>query len=188
MNYVRENYLPLGLGVVGLVLLVFGVAQMFLNKPQDSPIIFEEAKEEEKQKIMVDIEGAVLNPGVYELSEDSRIVDALALTGGMSEEADRTWVEKNINLAKKVSDGLKIYIPRTGEEVLSGSGQGDQTGPVLNINTASTSDLESLPGIGAVTAQKIIDARPYSQIGELVDRKIVGGATFEKIKDKISAN
>ena len=187
MDYLKENFLPLALGALGLILVLVGVAQMILNKPQSSPLIFEEAKEQ-KQEIMIDIEGAVVNPGVYKLSTDSRIVDALAAAEGMSEDADRFWVEKNINLAKKASDGLKIYIPRTGEEVLSLSQQGDQAGPVLNMNTASRSDLESLPGIGAVTAQKIIDGRPYSEIGELLDRKIVGGVTFEKIKDKISAN
>lgn len=189
MNFVRENYLPLGLGVLGILLVGLGVVQVILNKPQTAPLVFEDAKEE-KQEIMVDIEGAVLNPGVYKLSADSRIVDALAAAGGMSEEADRLWMEKNINLAKKVSDGLKIYIPRAGEEILSLSEyqQTNKAGPILNINTASISDLESLPGIGPVTAQKIIDARPYSQTGDLLDRKIVGGATFEKIKDKISAD
>lgn len=183
-----RNIIPLALGVLGLVLLVLGVGQMLLNKRQSSPIVFEQAKEEKRQEIMVDIEGAVLNPGVYKLTSDSRIVDALAAAGGMSEEADREYVEKNINLAKKASDGLKIYIPRIGEEVLSLSAQTDQAGSVLNINTATISDLESLPGIGPVSAQKIIDARPYSEIGELLDRKIVGAATFEKIKDKISAD
>ena len=115
-------------------------------------------------------------------------MDVLAEAGGISEDANRDWVEKNINMAKKASDGLKIYIPRIGEEVLSISQNSAQAGAVININTASASDLESLPAVGPVTAQKIIDGRPYSQIGELIDRKIVGAATFEKIKDKISAD
>lgn len=187
--FARSNIIPLVLGGLGLILIIIGLSQLILNRPKASPLIFEEeAKEEKSQEIMVDIEGAILNPGVYKLSQNSRIVDALAAAGGMSEDADREYVEKNINLAKKASDGLKIYIPRIGEEVLSLSSETNKLGPVLNINTATISDLESLPGIGPVSAQKIIDGRPYQEIGELLDRKIIGASTFEKIKDKISAD
>ena len=185
---IRSNLLPIALGIFGIILVTLGLFQMVLNKPKSSPLVLEEAEEEKKLDIVVDIEGAVMSPGVYKVSADSRIVDVLAEAGGISEDANRDWVEKNINLAKKASDGLKIYIPRIGEEVLSISQNSAQAGAVININTASASDLESLPAVGPVTAQKIIDGRPYSQIGELIDRKIVGAATFEKIKDKISAD
>lgn len=185
MNRVKENLLPLALGGIGLILVIVGAFQFILQKPSEPALIVEEAKTPE-QKILVDIEGAVLNPGVYQLTSESRVVDALAAAGGMSEDADRQWIEKNINLAKRVSDGLKVYIPRTGEELLSEEAQ--IGGSVININTASTSDLESLPGVGAVTAANIIDARPFAQIEDLLARKIVGEATFEKLKDKISAN
>ncbi|MEK9207790.1 MAG: ComEA family DNA-binding protein, partial [Patescibacteria group bacterium] len=135
------------------------------------------------------VEGAVMKPGVYKIGSNSRLVDALAAAGGMSEDANRDYVQKNINLAQKASDGLKIYVPRLGEQVLSASNStSDSPGPVLNINSATFSDLDSLPGVGQVTADKIIQGRPYSDINELVERKIVGQAVFEKIKDKISAN
>lgn len=185
MNWIRENILPLLLGGIGLMLLIAGFAQMIFSKPKEAPLVFEESTVS-KQDVVVDIEGAVIRPGVYRLTSESRVVDALAAAGGMSEGADREWTEKNLNLAKKVSDGLKIYIPRMGEEILSGLTQ--EGGPVLNINTASSTDLESLPGIGAVTASNIIESRPFSQIEDLLTRKIVGQSTFEKIKDKISAN
>lgn len=187
-SLVRKNTLPIILGALGLLLVGIGLFQVFSNRNQPSSLIFEENKDEEKQEIVVDIEGAVVSPGVYKLSADSRYLDGLAAAGGMTEAADREWVEKNINLAKKATDGLKIYIPRVGEEVLAQSQATGQIGPVLNINTATLSDLESLPGIGPVTGQKIIDGRPYSQIGELLDRKILGQSTFDKIKDKISAD
>lgn len=186
--HVKRNIIPLALGGLGLLLVLFGIFQVISNKPKTSPLVFEESQKENNEQIIVDIEGAVISSGVYKIPADSRVVDALAAAGGMSEEADRLWVEKNINLAKKATDGLKIYIPRVGEEVLAQSSETGQVGPVLNINTATLSDLESLPGIGPVTGQKIIDSRPYSQIEELLDRKIVGQATFEKIKDKISAD
>ncbi|MBI4097829.1 MAG: ComEA family DNA-binding protein [Candidatus Levybacteria bacterium] len=188
MNLLKANILPIGLGVLGLLLILIGIFQMVSKSSQKEPLAFDETKadSEEQALIVVDIEGAVINPGVYKISSQSRIVDALAAAGGMSEEADRLYVQKNINLAKKVTDGVKIYIPRAGEQVLSQAA--DAAGPVININTASQSDLESLPGIGAVTAQKIIEGRPYSDISDLTNRKIVGQSVFDKIKDKIAAN
>ena len=185
---IKQNLLPIILGLVGFVLVLFGLFQFFINKSEPPPIVFEE-KEDSKEKIVVDVEGAVISPGVYSLTSESRIVDALAAAGGLSLDADRVWVEKNINLAKKATDGVKIYIPRTGEQVLSETSSSIGTaGPVVNINTASSTDLDSLPGVGAVTSQKIIDGRPYGQIEELLSKKIVGQATFDKIKDKISAD
>ena len=186
MNRIRENLLPLALGGIGLILVIAGAIQFIFQKPGESALIVEKAKVPE-QKVIVDIQGAVLNSGVYQLTSESRVVDALAAAGGMSEDADRQWVEKNINLAKKVSDGLKIYIPRTGEQILSEESVGSN-GPVININTASATDLESLPGIGTVTAANIIDGRPFSRIEDLLSRKIVGESTFEKIKDKVAAD
>ena len=193
MERFRPHLLPIAIGVLGLILIIIGLIQFLTRPSQKEPLVFEQGKEEQKQEVVVDIEGAVIKPGVYKLSSDNRTVDALAAAGGLSEEADRNWVEKNINLAKKVTDGLKIYIPRSGEQVLSGSSIDDSqkmgtAGPVMNINTASATDLDSLPGIGTVTSQKIIDGRPYSQIDELLTKKIVGQSTFDKIKDKISAD
>jgi competence protein ComEA len=191
---IRENLLPIILGTVGIVLVVIGLFQFYLKK-QDSPeVVFTQEKKDEQlsEQIIVDVEGAVMKPGVYKLSGEARIVDALAACGGLSEEADRVWVEKNINLASRISDGLKIYIPRAGEDILSQStSKSNEAGgvsSVININTASQSDLESLPGVGEVTAGKIIEARPFAKIEDLIDKKIVGNATYEKIKDKIAAN
>lgn len=187
-SLVRSNIVPILLGALGLILVLIGIFQFLTRKNEPSPIVFEDSSEAE-EKIVVDVEGAVISPGVYSLSSKSRILDALAAAGGLSEDADRIWVEKNINLAKKVTDGVKIYIPRIGEQVLSETSSNIGTaGPVININTASATDLDSLPGIGTVTSQKIIDGRPYGQIEELLNKKIVGQSTFDKIKDKISAN
>lgn len=187
-SFVKQNIVPIMLGTVGLLLLLFGLFQMLQNRSPEPSIVFEESKEDEVSEIIVDIEGAVISPGVYKLKSDERIVDALAKAGGLSEEADRDWVEKNLNLAGKLSDGLKIYIPRQGEEILSSDASGSAAGPVMNINNASVADLKSLSGVGDVTAQKIIDGRPYSNINELLEKKIVGASTFDKIKDKIAAN
>lgn len=186
MSLIKKNILPLVIGGIGLFLVFIGFIQIAFKSSNPSPVVLEEARQDQKEEIIVDVEGAVIKPGVYKLSSDSRTVDALAAAGGLSEDADRGWVEKNINLAKKLSDGLKIYVPRVGEQVLAEVHGG--TGPVLNINTASQSELESLPAVGPVSATKIIEGRPYSDISELLDKKILGSSTFEKIKDKIAAN
>ena len=88
-----------------------------------------------------------------------------------------------------LSDGQKIYIPKLSETQNSVSVNGVSTGNIsskININSAGASDLDSLPGIGSVTAQKIIDARPYSAIEDLLNRKIVSQKVFDQIKEKIS--
>lgn len=193
MERFRPHLLPIAIGVLGLILIIIGLIQFLMQPSEKEPLVFEQGKEEQKQEVMVDIEGAVIKPGVYKLSSDNRTVDALAAAGGLSEEADRNWVEKNINLAKKVTDGLKIYIPRSGEQVLSESSIVDSqkmgtAGPVMNINLATMDQLDTLPSVGAVTAQKIIEARPYTSIEELLSRKVVGQSTYDKIKDKISAD
>ena len=190
---IRQNIIPLALGGIGVLLVLFGLFQIFANKQSQSSLVLEEeGQTSEKSEIVIDIEGAVIKPGVYKLPGDSRTVDALAAAGGLSQDADRNWVEKNINLAQKALDGLKIYIPREGEEILSQSSSIQSNvgsgGPVVNINNATSSNLEALPGVGNVTASKIIEGRPYSAVEELLEKKIVGQATYEKIKDKVSAN
>ena len=94
-------------------------------------------------------------------------------------------------MATKLADGAKIFIPSVGEAVnggsaLNSSSEGIIVGALININTSSQSQLESLPGIGPVTAQKIIAGRPYGSIEELLSKKIVGSKVFGQIKDKIA--
>lgn len=145
--------------------------------------------------IKVDIEGAVTNPGVYSVGTDARVQDALVAAGGLSMSADRNWVASHVNLALKLTDGTKIYIPSFAEVT---GGQAQQvstqtnTGGILgaqnqqiDINSASESDLDSLPGVGLATANKIIAGRPYASIQDLLNKKIVGAKEFEKIKDLI---
>ena len=94
-------------------------------------------------------------------------------------------------MAQKLSDGGKVYIPYQGDPTPpSGyAGQGNVAGsvvnPNVNINTGTQAELEALPGIGPVTASKIISGRPYSQINDLLDQNIIGKAVFEKIKGNL---
>lgn len=182
----RKNVIALGLGIVGLVFLTSGLLSLSSKNKDD--IVFESqgdvAGEKSTREIAVDVSGAVIKPGLYRLSDGDRVQDGLAAAGGLSEDADREWVEKNLNLALRLKDSQKIYIPREGEEQVAAQGVTQQG--LININTGSSRELEVLPGIGPVTAQRIIEGRPYSTVDELLDKKVVSKAIFEKIKEKVS--
>jgi DNA uptake protein ComE-like DNA-binding protein len=153
----------------------------------------------EAKTIVVEVSGSVEKPGVYKLSEGARVEDLLIAGGGISADADRTWVEKYINRAAKLTDGQKLYILKTGEQTNNSSANnsggikvdqgifGVSSGTLVNINTASLSELDALPGIGQVYGQSIIEHRPYSDIGELVSRGALKQGVYDKIKDLVTA-
>jgi len=141
--------------------------------------------------LKVHVAGAVVRPGVYSFNEGDRVEDAVRAAGGATADADLT----HINLAQRLWDEAQVIVPRVGETpvpVVSGgsssSGAAGQSRKV-NINTATASALEALPGIGPTYAKNIIDYRtrhgPYQRIEDLKDEKIIPAATFEKIKDLI---
>nr|WP_312575919.1 helix-hairpin-helix domain-containing protein [Sedimentibacter sp.] len=146
--------------------------------------------------IMVDVDGAVKNPGVYELIEGDRVEDALKKAGGLLETSDT----KNINRARILADGEKIYIAEKGEINSSIEMMGDSiyntneagvSNGKININIASKELLMSLDGIGEVYSQRIIDYRnkmKFSNIEDIKKVKGIGEKTFEGLKDKITVN
>ena len=195
----RKYRIVIGLGLVGLILFIYGLISLFAssNSPvskfsQDNSASNSSAQAvKEENLINVDVEGAVVKPGVYKLNFSSIIQDALVSAGGLSGNADRNFVAKNINLASKLTDGAKIYIPKAGEAANSNNQSGvlgvREESSLININTASSESLDTLPGVGSVTAAKIINSRPYGTIDELLSKKVVSGSVFTKIKDKITA-
>jgi competence protein ComEA len=156
------------------------------------------------EKYYVDISGAVKKPNVYQVKPGTRLKEVLEIAGGISDQADQNFFARNFNLARFVSDQEKIYIPSI-EEINSGlftenSRSFDFISPVnqpnqneetdnqsskISINQASEQELDQLPGIGAVTAKKIVDNRPYSKIEDLLNKKVVNQSVFNKIKDLI---
>ena len=148
-------------------------------------------------RIVVEIAGAIEKPGVYTFDQGARVDEVLIASGGLTAQANREWFEKTINRAAKLIDGQKIYIPKIDEQtnVLSASsGGGDQTVSsgdtaenqnLVNINEASASELDKLPGIGPVYAQSIIDHRPYSTVEELLTKGALKKNVYEKVKDKV---
>lgn len=185
---IKKNWLPIGLAVLGLIFFVYGLIGFFGSVSKTNEIKFEHEDSASKSQsfISIDIEGAVVNPGVYKLNQGSIIQDALVWAGGLSQDADRDFVAKNINLAAKLTDGAKIYIPKKGDQTQVKSASVLNT-DLININSASAESLDTLPGVGVVTAEKIINNRPYININELLDKKVVSNKVFTQIKDKITA-
>lgn len=146
---------------------------------------------------VVEVSGAVVHPGVYRLASGARVADAISAAGGYSPRVDAGRADRDLDLARPVSDGEEIQIPSrddpspnpgsaagpaSGGGAAGGSGAG--RGP-LDLNTATAAELDALPGIGPVTAAKIVASRqahPFRSVGDLQTRKLVGPATFEKLR------
>ncbi|CAN5224419.1 hypothetical protein BH23CHL9_BH23CHL9_12650 [soil metagenome] len=153
--------------------------------------------------IIVDLQGAVAEPGIRELPAGSRVGDAIAAAGGYASDADLAAAAASINLAQPLVDGAQISVPRIGEAVAvapgasappapggSGSGSGS-TGGLVNLNTATPEELEALPGIGPVTVQKIVAARqerPFTSLDDAVARGVIHRGQLEDIKAVATAS
>lgn len=142
---------------------------------------------EEDTIIMVHISGQVYHPGLIELKLGSRLKDAVDLAGGLKKEAD---IDK-INLARKLVDEEKIYIPQKGEEVdieISSNISSTDSDDRININTCTKEQLMNLPGVGEVTASRIIDYRSTNQfktIEDIMNVSGIGTKKFEALKEFI---
>ncbi len=148
--------------------------------------------------ITVDVDGAVMHPGLVTLPAGSRIGDAVAAAGGFTPAADAR-AAASINLAAPLVDGGQVSVPDRGAASAAGpampvasaaSGPAVASGPI-DLATATAAQLDTLPGIGPVTAQKILAARdeaPFTSVDDLLKRKVVGPSTFEKIKALVTVN
>ncbi len=197
VSWVRYR-IPIILSLISLLLVAAAFVLIIKQYQSKSPIRFssdagKEPKASESSRlanvIAIDIEGAVKKPGIYQLPLGSRVEDAIAAAGGLSQDADEERIARTLNRAAKLSDGAKLYIPKKGDNRETLGILGGKSSDVLkshNINTASQSELEALPGIGPVTAQKIIANRPYQTLEELVSKKALGQSLFEKLKDQLT--
>ena len=154
-----------------------------------------EEKEDDKKMIRVDVKGAVIKEGVYEIEEGSCVLDVIRLAGGLNDDADTSLV----NLSKQVVDQMMIVIP-TLEEVQSGNSYGSEnyykedtilndSSGLVSINRASVSELQTLPGIGEKKALDIISYREenggFQSLEDLKNVKGIGDRTFENLKEYI---
>lgn len=154
------------------------------------------AKSSSAAEVYVDVDGAVVRPGVYRLKDGARVSQAIDVAGGLTAEADVT----GFNRASKVTDGQKIYVPKVGEQQAAAAvggaessaattpGAGSSSG-LVNINTASAAELQTLSGIGPSMAQSIIDERTkngaFASVDDLMRVSGIGEKKLAKIKDCI---
>ena len=182
-------YVMIGV-LVGFILA--GSVFLVTRLPAGKPIALEPAPT--KVPIEVHVVGGVVKPGVYKLPEGSRVQDAIDAAGGLLADADTS----KLNLAAKLEDGQQLQIgggsgtppPATGAPFSVIPTQ-SSTGDLIDINNASLEELSSLPGIGATTAQNIIDYRdqngPFVQIEDIMNVPGIGPSTFDSIRNLITA-
>ena len=198
-TWLANHGLPLGVAVLvgGFVALV-GIART----PEQPPI---EVRAREPLPtptavVYVHVDGAVREPGVYALAAGGRVFEAIDAAGGQSEEADL----RGLNLAARVADGQKLVIPAKVEpsEAPEAAAEAPTIGAAssapanaasarIDINTASPRILETLPGVGPVTANRIVEYRqangPFTRIEQLREARLVNASTFERIRGLITA-
>ena len=149
------------------------------------------------RRLVVDVQGAVLRPGIVELASGSRIADAIAAAGGFGPRVAADRVGRTLNLAALLTDGDQIVVPSRDDPITAlassaptrggAAGAGAGAGPI-DLNHATAAELDALPGVGPVTAAKIVTAReeqPFATVEDLRTRKILGAATFDKVKDLV---
>jgi competence protein ComEA len=140
-------------------------------------------------EVVIDVAGAVRRPGLYRLRQGSRVADAVRRAGGATRRADLSL----LNLAQLVSDGEQVIVPRRGAAVAAAaggaSGAAPATGPV-HLNSATVEQLDTLPGVGPVTAQKIVDYRTkhgaFSSVDELDAIPGIGPARLDQLRDLVA--
>ena len=147
-------------------------------------------------EVYVDVDGAVVRPGVYRLKDGARVSQAIDAAGGLTAEADVT----GLNRASKITDGQKIYVSAVGEQQAAAAVGGGESGAaatsgvgsssgLVNINSASAAELQTLSGIGPSVAQSIIDERTqngaFTSVDDLMRVSGIGEKKLAKIKDCI---
>ena len=205
-NFHLFSYL---LGLLTALVLVGG-SVFLLRRPEPAPIVLHPPPTPAPTAtplptatpapIIVFVSGAVARPGIYGLEAEARVADALAAAGGLTSEANAALV----NQAERVWDGVQVHVPsQTTASVaapepptgVSGSAAVNTppllsnagTGGLININTATTAELESLPGIGPSKAAAIVANRPFSSIDDLERVPGIGARTLEQLRPLVTA-
>ena len=189
-HFFHEYRVPLVFLVASAVCIVSSVLVYTKTLETSDPIQFSSDKQvnsaSESAKVAVDVRGAVVRSGVYYVQSSARIADVIALAGGVSDLVDTDLADKMLNYAGFVSDGMKIYVPKK-ENISSEQPQSlTSMEAIVSVNTDSSTQLESLPDIGEITAKKIIDNRPYGSLEELVTKHVFSASLLEKLRSRLS--
>jgi competence protein ComEA len=175
-----------------LALAVIALAAVLYLRPASDPapsgqiVLSEAAGLPDGTPIRVHVSGAVQRPGVVGLRSGDRLSDALAAAGGATSDADTDV----LNLARRLRDGEQVVIPQRPRRSAEAPVATLAPGARLNLNTATEAQLDQLPGIGATYARRIVDSRavdgPFKSTQDLVDRRIVPRATYDKVRDVVA--
>lgn len=154
-----------------------------------SPPVVSASPSAEAAVLLVDVAGWVREPGVYEFHEGDRVIDAIEAAGGARHGA----ALESINLAAPLADGTQVLVPRSAPVASGGESSavtGGATPTKININTGSATELEALPGIGEVIAQRIVDYRtqngPFASIDQLLEVSGIGDAILAEVRDLVT--
>ena len=212
----KQYKIALGLGLLGAIAAGFillqgrdqgGTDVQQLTEQTSSSSSYKDEKsnkskeisqaETEDQLVTVDVKGAVKKPGVYQLQSNSRVHDALEKAGGLTDEADL----KSINQAQKLSDEAVVYVAKVGENAVdvttsaptsATSGAGQAKSALVNLNTATEADFQTISGIGQKRAQDIIAYREangrFKSVDELKNVSGIGAKTLEKLKEYVTVD
>ena len=188
-----KRWLDVALGILAGVVLA-GIALWVALPPRGEPItLLPPPPTPTRQPLVVDVEGAVQNPGVYALPPGSRVRDAIQVAGGFRMEA----VPEVVNQAAMLTDGMWIYVPFAGTPTPHAAtptpapmGTMVPQQSLVNINTATAEELEALPRIGPALAQRIIEYRtehgPFQRVDDLINVKGIGATLLEKIRPLVT--
>lgn len=212
----KQYKIALGLGLLGVIAAGFILLQgrdqggtdvqqlteqtssssSFMNEKSNKSNEISQA-ETEDQLVTVDVKGAVKKPGVYQLQSNSRVHDALEKAGGLTDEADL----KSVNQAQKLSDEAVVYVAKVGENAVdvttsapasATSGTGQAKSALVNLNTATEADFQTISGIGQKRAQDIIAYREangrFKSVDELKNVSGIGAKTLEKLKEYVTVD
>jgi competence protein ComEA len=184
-------------GLIVVLAAVLGGAGLWYARSLPKPVTIAESPGPAQQVssspspaaiLIVDVAGAVRQPGVYEFAEGDRVIDAIERAGGSVPKADLSL----LNLAAPLVDGTQILVPKAGAVAPGAPGgtPGTSTSGLININTASATELETLSGIGEVLAATIIEYRtqngPFVSVEDLMDVSGIGPATLDEIRDQVT--
>jgi competence protein ComEA len=187
---------------VAAVAVAAGVLPGGPPSPAGGVLVDPSGAAEDDAEIVVDVAGAVVSPGVYHLPPGSRVADAVAAAGGFGPRVDAARAAAELNLAAILADGTRVIVPSRddtsegtaaggGDAGSSAAGAGEGGTGLVDLNHATQAELEALPGIGPVTATKIIDSRsadPFTSVDDLRTRKLVGAKTFESLRSLVTVH
>jgi len=212
----KQYKIALGLGLLGAIVAGFILLQgrdqgvtdvQQLTEQTSSSSSYKDEKsnksneisqaDTEDQLVTVDVKGAVKKPGVYQLQSNSRVHDALEKAGGLTDEADL----KSVNQAQKLSDEAVVYVAKVGENAVdvttsapasATSGTGQAKSALVNLNTATEADFQTISGIGQKRAQDIIAYREangrFKSVDDLKNVSGIGAKTLEKLKEYVTVD